>query len=60
MYNMCFGLFQVIFTYTVGSGFRGDIAIDEFTVAHDLCTTKDHTTVYLPNEEGKSLFSYSW
>ena len=51
-----FASFQVIFTYTVGSGFRGDVAIDEFAVAHDLCTTNDHTTVYLPSKEGNSLF----
>ena len=57
MYNKCiFALLQVIFTYTVGSGFRGDVAIDEFTIAHDLCTTNDHTTVYLPSKEGNSLF----
>ncbi|XP_031570827.1 uncharacterized protein LOC116305127 isoform X2 [Actinia tenebrosa] len=39
--------FKILFEGTIGRGSRGDIALDDLTIAYDNCTTLDHEGQYV-------------
>ena len=46
-----------MFSYTVGSGFRGDVAVDVFSITDGLCMADRHHSVELPGNQGMTFMA---